>query len=323
MKRWAFESTFFLAVDKRLGALDHCFDAHSAAGSLIAKIHEASCIHDTLTTNFPYYLYIPTPAWRRFVRRGDEVLSLLLPLITEAAQRALQDPIKKNSTLIASLQRDGKLSFKEIFTFIFDFIIAGSETVASAATYCLYCLAMNPVAQQRARQEVQSISKSEESSEVRLKYTELSYVKACIRESLRLYPTISGVHRKLDHDVVMSGYLIPKNTVLRTEMFVSGRLEENFTRASEFIPDRWLRVIGGRVPEALENWAMHPFASLPFSTGIRMCIGRRIAELELSILIAKILKEFRVENHHGDIGFLSQRTSRPEKPPRFRFIKLE
>ncbi|KAL1472104.1 hypothetical protein MTO96_023171 [Rhipicephalus appendiculatus] len=57
----------------------------------------------------------------------------------------------------------------------------------------------------------------------------------------------------------------------------------------------------------MENWAMHPFASLPFSTGIRMCIGRRIAEMILCILIAKILKEFRVENHHGDIGFLSQR----------------
>ncbi|XP_037558160.2 cytochrome P450 CYP12A2-like [Dermacentor silvarum] len=120
----------------------------------------------------------------------------------------------------------------------------------------------------------------------------------------------------------MSGYMIPKNTVLRTEMFVSGRLEENFTRASEFIPDRWLRANGDRAGELLEEWTHHPFASLPFSTGVRMCIGRRIAEMELSVLIAKVLERFRVENHHGDIGFLSQLTSRPKKPARFRFIEL-
>ncbi|KAH7933469.1 hypothetical protein HPB49_012943 [Dermacentor silvarum] len=70
-------------------------------------------------------------------------------------------------------------------------------------------------------------------------------------------------------------------------MFVSGRLEENFTRASEFIPDRWLRANGDRAGELLEEWTHHPFASLPFSTGVRMCIGRRIAEMELSVLIAK------------------------------------
>ncbi|KAL1482022.1 hypothetical protein MTO96_034063 [Rhipicephalus appendiculatus] len=122
------------------------------------------------------------------------------------------------------------------------------------------------------------------------KYWELPYIKACIRESLRLYPIVSGIHRKLDHDVVMSGYLIPKDTVLRTEIFVSGRLEENFTRASEFIPERWLRVNGGRSTEVQDNWALHPFASLPFSTGVRMCIGRRIAEMELSIFIAKVSK---------------------------------
>nr|XP_054921081.1 cytochrome P450 CYP12A2-like [Dermacentor andersoni] len=137
-----------------------------------------------------------------------------------------------------------------------------------------------------------------------------------------LYPVVTGIHRKLDQDVVMSGYMIPKNTVLRTEIFVSGRLEENFTRASEFIPGRWLRGSGDRASERLGKWTHHPFASLPFSSGVRMCIGRRIAEMEMCILIAKVLQTFRVENHHGDIGFLSQLTSRPQKPARLRFIQL-
>ncbi|XP_037525554.1 probable cytochrome P450 301a1, mitochondrial [Rhipicephalus sanguineus] len=321
MKRWASESAIFLVMGKRVGILEHTMETNSLAGNMFFKIEDIFFLLNELTTTFPYHLYIPTPSWRRFVRHNDEVVSILLPFITEAAESALRDPSKQNITLVTSLLHEAKMTFKEIFTFAFDFIVAGSETVAAAATYCLYCLAMNPLVQQKAREEVQSVLNSDASCE--FKYWELPYVKACIRESLRLYPIVPGVHRKLDHDVVMSGYLIPRNTILRTEIFVSGRLEENFTRASEFIPERWLRANGGRAGEALKNWALHPFASLPFSTGVRMCIGRRIAEMELSILIAKVLKEFRVENHHGDIGFLSQMTSRPQKAPRFRFIKLE
>lgn len=137
----------------------------------------------------------------------------------------------------------------------------------------------------------------------------------------RFHPIIPGVNRKINHDVVMSGYCIPANTVLRTEQYVAGRLEENFTRASEFLPERWLRSSDGS-SQKNDTWRLHPFASIPFSIGPRMCIGRRVAEMEICILVAKVLKRYRVENHHGEIGFLTQFTGKPAKPARFRFIEL-
>ncbi|XP_065281966.1 probable cytochrome P450 12a5, mitochondrial isoform X3 [Dermacentor albipictus] len=246
MRRWALESTMLLTVDERLGVLEPNLDAHSMAANMFNIIEDLFCILNTLTTSFPYYLYFPTPMWRRFHRRGGEAIRLLSPLVRRAAERAEHMAEGERITLAASLRREGKQSLKEIFTFVFDFIMAGSETVAAGATYCLYCLAMNPLAQQKAREDVQSVLNKAPDSEIALKYSELSYVKACIRESLRLYPVITGIHRKLDHDVVMSGYMIPKN----------------------------------------------------------------------------VLEAFRVENHHGDIGFLSQLTSRPQRPARFRFILL-
>ena len=36
------------------------------------------------------------------------------------------------------------------------------------------------------------------------------------------------------------------------------------------------------------------FASLPFGFGMRMCLGRRIAELELHLLIARIVQQFDI-----------------------------
>ncbi|KAH9364947.1 hypothetical protein HPB48_017958 [Haemaphysalis longicornis] len=115
---------------------------------------------------------------------------------------------------------------------------------------------------------------------------------------------------------------------MRTEPFVAGQLEENFTRASEFLPERWLRRSDQDQSEGgngggSEAWTLHPFASLPFSIGPRMCIGRRIAEMELCTLVVKVLRKFKVENPYGDIGFSAEFTAKPARPARFRFVELK
>ncbi|KAL1476919.1 hypothetical protein MTO96_036153 [Rhipicephalus appendiculatus] len=119
----------------------------------------------------------------------------------------------------------------------------------------------------------------------------------------------------------MSGYHIPANVVLRTEWFVAGRLEDNFTQASTFLPERWLKSSEEQSGKA-RAWAMHPFASLPFGTGPRTCIGKRIAEMELCSVLAQVLKRYQVESHHGDIGFRTQSTGRTERPVTLRFVDL-
>ncbi|KAK8761692.1 hypothetical protein V5799_027040 [Amblyomma americanum] len=283
MRRWAFESIVFLTINKRMGVLESDLNPRSEGASLMEAIDDFFSMLNILTTKFPFYRYFSTPYYRRFVRSADDVTRYFFPLVMAAAQEALREGSPKNNTLLANLQRLGGLNQKEIFTVTADSIFAGSETTAAAATYCFYCLAMNSEAQERARKEV-FLAMAERGNR---RYSRLPYVRACIKEALRFYPPVSAVHRKLDHDVVMSGYVIPKNTVLRNELFVSGRLEENFTRASEFLPERWIR--SGR--QDAEPWTLHPFASLPFSTGPRMCIGRRIAEMELCTLIAQVTNQ--------------------------------
>ncbi|XP_054921057.2 probable cytochrome P450 12a4, mitochondrial [Dermacentor andersoni] len=245
-------------------------------------------------------------------------------MIKEAAEEAKsKGDDNQNCTILQHLYNLQKMEFKEIFTFLHDFLVGGTDTTSGAATYTLYCLAMNPAAQEKARQEVLAAMKDSSGTFSGDIIHHLDYVKACIKEALRFHPIIPGVNRKINHDVVMSGYCIPANTVLRTEHFVAGRLEDNFTRASEFLPERWLRSSDEHSSNKNDGtWNLHPFASLPFSIGPRMCIGRRVAEMELCILLAKVLHRYRVENHHGEIGFLTQFTSRPEKPAKFRFVEV-
>ncbi|XP_065302083.1 probable cytochrome P450 12a5, mitochondrial isoform X1 [Dermacentor albipictus] len=324
MQRWALESVMFVALDKRLGLLENPLPPDSDAAGILNAVFTIFSDLDKLVTRFPYYRYFPTPTIRRFQRVGDYLVPRLFHTIKEAAEEAKsKEDDSQNCTILQHLYNLQKMEFKEIFTFLHDFLVGGTDTTSGAATYTLYCLAMNPAAQEKARQEVLAAMKDNSGTFSGDIIHHLDYVKACIKEALRFHPIIPGVNRKINHDVVMSGYCIPANTVLRTEHFVAGRLEENFTRASEFIPERWLRSSDEHSSNKNDDtWNLHPFASLPFSIGPRMCIGRRVAEMELCIFLAKVLHRYRVENHHGEIGFLTQFTSRPEKPAKFRFVEV-
>lgn len=62
-------------------------------------------------------------------------------------------------------------------------------------------------------------------------------------------------------------------------LYSSGREESSFPEPLEFQPDRWLRDESG-----YKNVTC-PQASLPFAMGARSCIGRKIAEIQISTTV--------------------------------------
>ena len=76
----------------------------------------------------------------------------------------------------------------------------------------------------------------------------------------------------------------PQTHIIFPHLVVSN-IEENFPAPERFLPERWLKSdqcpVSGRKK-------IHPFVSLPFGYGRRTCIGRRFAEAELQILLAKV-----------------------------------
>lgn len=72
--------------------------------------------------------------------------------------------------------------------------------------------------------------------------------------------------------------------------------ERFITRAKEFLPERWLKL--DDYP-SVQN--AHPFLILPFGFGVRTCIGRRLAMLEMEILTARITRLFEYRWHYGEL----------------------
>lgn len=60
--------------------------------------------------------------------------------------------------------------------------------------------------------------------------------------------------------------------------------KDNYTNPDQFIPERWLKTTTGELSYKNAN----PFAYLPFGFGTRNCIGMRIANLKMEVLVAKV-----------------------------------
>jgi ecdysteroid 25-hydroxylase CYP302A1 len=114
---------------------------------------------------------------------------------------------------------------------------------------------------------------------------------------MRLFPISIGIGRltvasstnSSDHykacPMKINDYPIPPGVVLVTQNQVMSRDEKHFVRANGFCPERWLT---GR-NRVDEQWGKpNPYVSLPFGHGPRACIGRRLAEQELLLILVKV-----------------------------------
>lgn len=110
----------------------------------------------------------------------------------------------------------------------------------------------------------------------------MPYLRAVIKEAIRLRPVAIGTARRTTKNLVLSSYAIPEGSDLVLSQMLSSTDEEYFGRSQDFVPERFIK---DQKDSCLKG--DDPFAFLPFGFGSRMCIGRRFAELEMETLISK------------------------------------
>ncbi|GIX67406.1 cytochrome P450 CYP12A2 [Caerostris extrusa] len=260
-----------------------------------------------------FWKYFSTPTWRKFVKYSDDYSEIAFKYINEALNKlkSYKETEDKPLTLIQAMMVDQKLDVKDIMVIVADFLQAGIETTAHSAGFLLYHLAKNPDKQERLYKEITELLPTKDQKVTKDIYNKLKYFNACFKESLRLNPVVGGTARTLAKDVVLSGYLVPAGTLATvpyTELFTH---ERYFKNPFKFEPERWLD----------KEKKSHPFACVPFGFGARSCIGKRLAELEITLLVVELIKNFKVEYHFEDIGMKTLLANVPDKPLRLNFIE--
>ncbi|XP_068215979.1 cytochrome P450 4c3-like isoform X3 [Palaemon carinicauda] len=190
---------------------------------------------------------------------------------------------------------------EEVDTFMFE----GHDTTAAAINWSLYLLGCYPDIQARVHEEIDAVFGNDNRPVTMNDLRALKYTENCIKEALRLFPSVPFIGRELREEAVIDNYRIPVGTTVLIITFRLHRDPEQFPNPEVFDPDRFL-------PENILN--RHPYAYVPFSAGPRNCIGQKFALMEEKIVLSSILRKFRVESctRREDLKLLGELILRPE-----------
>ncbi len=168
----------------------------------------------------------------------------------------------------------------EILTFIF----VGHETTALSLAWTWFLLARNPdceaLAVAQARQNVGGAAPTLD------ELANLPYLKNVFLESLRLYPPVWGLARQTTTEVEVRGVTLPAQTILIAIPYLTHRHPDFWPDPERFDPTRF---------EPAAEKSRPRYAYYPFGGGPRLCIGMGFALLEAQIIMAAILKRYRLE----------------------------
>ncbi|KAK0202176.1 cytochrome P450 monooxygenase [Desarmillaria ectypa] len=236
----------------------------------------------------------PLPRWCRpllrqtpwFWQAGKDYNSGVAMAALAVAKR-LKTPTDRNdllSKLQAGKDEDGNpMGLEELIAESLTLLVAGSDTTANTSCAIIYYLARIPSIQEKLHKELDDHLDSDVATAEQVK--NLPYLQAVINEGLRLYSTVAiGLPRVApEGGMMIFGNYFPAGTVISVPIYTIHRDPAAFgDDVDEFRPERWFE----RDSVSLSK------GFYPFSVGPRACIGRNLANLELQIIIASILKRF-------------------------------
>jgi cytochrome P450 family 4 len=196
---------------------------------------------------------------------------------------------------------------EEVDTFTFE----GHDTTSAAMTFTLLLLAHHPEAQEKILEELQSVQQENEDLSIN-DYNKLEYLDRVIKESMRIYPPVPFIARKFSEDFIHDGITYPKDSVAHIHIYDIHRDPDVFPDPEKFEPERFL-------PENCEG--RNNFAFIAFSAGMRNCIGQKFAMLELKVMLAKVVSNFKIlpVTSRDEVVFISDLVLRSRDPIKMKF----
>lgn len=151
------------------------------------------------------------------------------------------------------------------------------EPAGITAMRALTLLAAHPAEAEKAQAEVSVIDNPG---------SDLPYLRACILETLRLYPTTPVILRQTTQETAWSNGTLPSGSGILIFVPYFQREEQRYPDAHRFRPITWL---------GLDPAHATPF--IPFSGGPGICPAHNLVPLLAASFLAAIVRRYRVAVH--------------------------
>jgi len=144
--------------------------------------------------------------------------------------------------LLKAVLPDGsKLNDDDIQEEVDTFMFEGHDTTACAISWSLYLLGKNPEVMKKVIDEQKEIFTENYLAEVTQNdLAKMKYLECCVKEALRLYPSVPIIGRNVEKDCIIDGHEVTKGTSLLIFVHLLHRNSLIWERPEEFIPERFL-----------------------------------------------------------------------------------
>ncbi|XP_037299368.1 cytochrome P450 4d8 [Manduca sexta] len=214
-------------------------------------------------------------------------------------------------TMIKTSGNENGLTDEELLEESIVLLIGATDTSATAAALVAMMLSRHPNVQDKVYKELQKVFNDSDRPVTAKDLTQLHYLEAVIKETLRLYPPAPISIRKIDKDVTIpSGLTLVKGSSFLFHMWAINRNPQYWGQdADEFKPERFI-----------DGAPLHPAAFATFSFGPRNCIGYKYAFLSMKTVIANLLRNFKLlPAEASDICTNNGKCLEIEKPLQLKF----
>lgn len=241
------------------------------------------------------WLVWPWDVWRSR-RAAAEIRGLLAALVRPRfdALRRGEDSGKDDILAAFMAARDPAtgqpFGFEELVDQVGMLFLAGHETSASALTWSAHLLANAPDIQQRMHEETISVLGKGDPQQSDMKSLELT--RNVFREALRLFPPVGFMARESTQSCPMRDKTVPAGSSIVVSPWLIQRHRARWDEPDAFNPDRY---DNDASRDALRT------AYLPFGMGPRVCMGAAFALQEATLILACLMRDFRLEPVAGHV----------------------
>ncbi len=267
------------------------FDAEieGAARRCGAAMHDINeVLVDHITLPLPVPRWWPSKKNRRKVKALDEVDAIVRGVIEERRREGKDHGDLLSMLLLSETESGERMNDTELRDEAMTLFFAGHETTAHAMAWLWYLLGNHPddvaVLQAELADNVGDRPLTVADLEA------LPYLEQCVKEGMRVLPSVWVFMRQAIEDVQYGGYPIPTGSTIFISPYVVHHDARIYPQPYDFRPHRFEKEAERKLPRG---------AYFPFSMGPRVCLGKAFAMMEARLVIGTILQRALPRNPRG------------------------
>ncbi|WCJ32007.1 cytochrome P450 family 71 subfamily B polypeptide 34 [Euphorbia peplus] len=233
------------------------------------------------------FIHVITGMKSRLLKLHKETDQILENLIREHKAELQEGQNEGNNLLdvLLKLQEnpDSLLTTDGVKAITLEMFFAGTHTSATVLEWAMSELMKSPLTMKKAQEEVRKacVTKGKLDESV---LDELKFMKAIIKETIRLHPPAPLLPRQCSEKCEINGYIISPKTEILVNLWAIGRDPNYWIEPEKFNPERF---VGSEV-----DYKGFSFEFIPFGAGRRICPGIQLGVANVELALAKLLCDF-------------------------------